>query len=104
LAYLALVEQTVAPPRAIVAGIPKLVLCAADGCKRPVAVGSEYCCPSCEHIAAFEDPELKCANDDHDADCKLRFFDHQQEHGTPANVGEDQQSFRAGRPKRLTSI
>ena len=58
LAYLALVEQTVQPPRALMVGITKASDLCASGCGRPVETGAEYCCPCCEAVAAFIDPTI----------------------------------------------
>jgi len=104
LAYLALVEQTVAPKRAILSGLRTTSMCSTVGCARPSAEGSDYCCPCCEQIAAFNDPELTISDDEHTDECKLQFFNYRQSDGTPSNVSSDREAMRANRPSRLSSL
>lgn len=46
--------------------------CATEGCERPRAPGSEYCCESCYAISLFNDPTMDC---DHSAECNGRDYD-----------------------------
>jgi predicted phage terminase large subunit-like protein len=59
--------------RAILSGDQVVDLCL-SGCGRPVAENSDYCCSSCEQVAAFGDPDMQA---DHDANCIQRYFNYQ---------------------------
>lgn len=64
-------------PNVVVAGITDRAVCKTEGCSRPPAEGSDYCCDNCETAGAFGDAELvKCC--EHDAECVQRYFDSQQ--------------------------
>ena len=83
LAYLALVEQTVQPPRAIMAGMTKASDLCAGGCGRPIQTDAEYCCPCCEAIAAFNDPTMQLKGHEHDQSCIQRYFIWSQDNPLP---------------------
>jgi len=104
LAYLALVEQTVAPKRAILSGLRTTSMCSTGGCVRPSAEGSDYCCPCCEQVSAFNDPEMVISDDEHTDECKLAYFNYRQSDGTPSSVSSDREAMRANRPSRLSSL
>ena len=69
-------EKKAKPKKAIMSGLGKKTnFCKAPACGRPVAADSEYCCPCCEQVAAFEDPSMEV---EHDSECVLRYFEYQQ--------------------------
>ena len=83
LAYLALVEQTVQPRKAIMARMPSEATMCKGGWHRPVEKNAEYCCPCCEAIAAFNDPTMQLKGHEHDQACIQRYFNYTQEHPLP---------------------
>jgi hypothetical protein len=55
---------------ALMAGLGKVqAVCETEGCERPAADGSRYCCDKCEGVAALNDPTMQA---DHLAECNHR--------------------------------
>lgn len=66
------------PKKAIMSGLGKRSMCIVPGCDRPAAKDSQYCCASCEQVAAFNDPTMRCKDSEHSDECKLRYFESRQ--------------------------